>query len=304
MKSIIVEKEKNSNIKLSSYIFERFPNLSKNVLFKAIRNKDIKINDKRISKDEIVKNNDKIDIYIIDNLLYNLPEKITYIYVDDNILIAYKPQGILSNNEESKIQEPTFEDLVKKEFSNAKICHRLDRNTAGMLIFSLNDKAYDEIMESFKNSYIKKEYIAYVSSCNFEKKYYTFENYITKDSKTGYCKIYDNKVKGSTKAIINFSILKKNIKKDYAILNVDIPTGKTHQIRAFFKYFSHPIIGDPKYGDNTINNKFKIYKQMLYAYKYTFSFPEDFLLSYLNNEKLVLPQGLYIKDIGDKDETI
>ena len=80
---------------------------------------------------------------------------------------------------------------------------------------------------------------------------------------------------------------------NYSILKVIIHTGKTHQIRALLSYLSHPIIGDSKYGKNEINKKFKRYKQMLFAIKYTFNFPKSSKLSYLNNISVCLNEDLY-----------
>lgn len=299
MRTIIVENCKKDDLLVTNYILSKFPSLSKNFLFKALRNKDIKVNGKRISSNIVIQNGDNIDIYIDDVYLFNLPKKINYIYKDENIVVAFKPQGILSNHETGICNEPTFEDLVKKDFKEARICHRLDRNTYGLLIFSLNDTAYDAILSGFKENSIDKEYIAYVAFSKFTKSSETLEKYILKDPKTGFSKIYDTNVKGSLNATTIYNVISKNNKLDYAILKVKIPTGRTHQIRAQLKEINHPIIGDSKYGNNTINKKFNIYKQLLCAYKYTFSFKEDSYLSYLNNVIIELEKNIYLKNIGD-----
>lgn len=96
MKSIIVENCKSKNTNIVNYILSIFPSLSKNIIFKALRNKDIRVNNKKISSNIVIQNGDNIDIYIDDVYIYNLPKKINYIYIDDNIVIAFKPQGILS----------------------------------------------------------------------------------------------------------------------------------------------------------------------------------------------------------------
>ena len=292
----------NKKCYLSNYILNIYPNLSRNLLFKAIRNKDIRVNDKKISSDLVIKNGDIINIYISDNFLFGIPNKLNYIYVDDNILAVYKPQGILSNEEflddgNLNNQEPTLEDLVKKDYANAKICHRLDRNTAGIVIFSLNDTTYYEILLGFKKGAINKNYIAYVYNCDFKKSEETLEKYIKEDSKTGYSKIYDTPVKNSQKIITKYNVIYKDKIKNYAILNILIHTGRTHQIRAQLKDILHPIIGDPKYGKNEINKEFKVYKQLLFAYKYTFNFDCNSPLSYLNNISINLDEKYYINKI-------
>lgn len=298
MKSFIVN-ELKEEILLSKYLLEKYPNLSKNVFFKALRNKDIKVNDKRISKDIQIKNLDKLDIYISDELLFNLPKKIDVIYEDNNILVVFKPQGMLSNNEEKENRknnvEPTLEDLVKKYFSNAVICHRLDRNTAGLVIFAKNLSLYSIMQAAFKNKIIEKNYIALVYGIP-KIKHDTLNQYIMLDKKNGYAKVYNEHLPGCKNVVTEYSVINENKKLNISTLHLKIHTGKTHQIRAQLKSIGLPIIGDSKYGKNEINKQFKRYKQMLIAYKYSFNFEKPSLLHYLNNITISLPNE-YINNV-------
>lgn len=158
------------------------------------------------------------------------------------------------------------------------------------------------MLDGFKIGNINKEYIAYVSNYKFDKNHEILEKYILKDNKTGFVKVYDKKIKNSQKIITEYNVIQINKALNYAILKVKIPTGKTHQIRAQLKEISHPIIGDSKYGSNTVNKKFNIYKQLLCAYKYTFSFKENTYFYYLNSKKIELDKSLYTKNIGDVNE--
>ena len=285
----------SNNEKLVYYIKNAFPNLSTATLYKAIRNKDIKVNGKRITDiNYILSENDILQIYIDDYLLYGFPKECYIAYEDDNILVAYKPQGVLSNNEDSNIDEPTFENYIKlKKGENIRICHRLDRNTAGLLIFTKNTQAYNQMLDAFKNGYITKEYIAYVSGTNFEYKNKRYEKYILKDKNTGYSKIYDNYTSGAQKIVTDIFVENTFKKEDYSILRVLIHTGKTHQIRAQLASISHPIIGDSKYGKNDVNRKFKKYKQLLFAVRYSFNFPNNSILYYLNTTDIKLEDKFY-----------
>lgn len=304
MRTIYVENLKN-NKSVISYIKFIFPSVKNSSIFKALRNKDIRLNDKKINKDTTINLNDKIDIYISDTYLFDLPKKLDIVYEDDNILIINKPQGIISNIEEfcendiKKIGglEPTLENMVQDINSNYKICHRLDRNTSGLVIFAKNDTSYSEMLKAFKDGYIIKEYIAYVANSKFLKSHDILEKYIVKQ-KDGFSKIYDKKVKNSQKIITEYTVLSTNKIKDYAILKVIIHTGKMHQIRAQLSQISHPIIGDSKYGKNEINKKFKIYKQLLFAVKYSFKFESTSPLYYLNNIDVLLDESCYKKRIG------
>lgn len=300
MRTIIV-KNINKKTYLSNYIFKTFPNLSKGNFFKSLRNKDIKINEKRVNKDIILNDKDEIKLYISDNILFNLPQKLDYIYDDQNIAIIFKPQGILSNDKTKNSDEPTLESLVKKENPNYIICHRLDRNTAGLVIFAKNDIAYASILSGFKNNSIIKEYIAYVSGSNFKNKEETLNQYISLNKKDGISKIYEkNNEKNSLKSITtSYEVIYTNTKRDYSILKVFIHNGKTHQIRAVLSNIFHPIIGDSKYGKNEINKKFNKYRQLLFAVKYKFNFDSSSKLSYLNNKDIILDKSYYSNYIGD-----
>jgi len=292
---------KVSNLKnnktIVSYIMEYFPNLSYSMLRKSLRNKDIKLNGQRISTDSPIKSGDIVEIYINDSILFGLPKELTTIYEDENIIIAFKPQGLLSNSIESSNTEVTFEDFVKEEKGDVKICHRLDRNTSGLLIFAKNDSSYKEILQAFKNGTITKEYIAYVDGTSFQKEHEILKNYIIKNSATGFSKVVTTPVTNSQEIITEIKVLDKNTDKNFSMLSVKIHTGKTHQIRAQLSAISHPIIGDPKYGKNEINKKFKIYKQLLFAVKYSFNFESDSSLAYLNKDSYFLNDDLYINKL-------
>lgn len=287
MKKINVRLEdKNKKVCVSKYIQSIFKSVPYSAICKALRNKDIRVNNIKISDDILVSNNDVLDIYITDNILFNLPKEIKYYYTDDNVIIAFKPQGILSNNEDPNYSsiEPTFEELVIKDLEDneIKICHRLDRNTAGLVIFTKNDNAYIEMLNGFKDGKIHKEYIAYVANSNFSKPHNILEAYLTKDAKTGFSKISQTNTRNSEKITTEYTVLETNRKLDYAKLKIVLHTGKTHQIRAHLASVNHPVIGDSKYGKNDINKKFKKNRQMLFAYKYTFTFTNESILNYLN----------------------
>jgi 23S rRNA pseudouridine955/2504/2580 synthase len=283
MKKIIV-KDITKKTYLVNYISNNFKSLPYSFLVKSIRNKDIKINGKRVNKDIEIFSGDILEIYIDDKILYNIPNKIQYYYTDDNIIIAYKPKNILSNKIKNE-SDITFEDLVKKDLNdnNIEICHRLDMNTDGLMIFSKNNESHNEILNAFKNNMIIKDYIAYVHNSNFEKSSDTLNDYLYKDSKTSKVIISDKQIKYSTKITTKYEVIEVFKDKNYAKLKVTLCTGKTHQIRAHLSYIDHPILGDSKYGINEINRKFKLKYQLLTAYKYSFNFDNNSKLKYLNN---------------------
>lgn len=280
MEKIIVNK-KNNGLKISQVISNNYPNISKNSIYKLFRLKDIKVNGLRQKEDVIVSKNDVIEIYCNDNILLGLPSHIDYYYEDDNILVAYKQKGIECHNPNSN---STFEYAVKldKKDDNLKVCHRLDTNTEGLVIFSKNDIANEEILNGFKNNNIHKNYLTFVYG-KTPKKHDVLAGYIIKNKEDGYSKVIDKNTPNSSKVITEYTMLEYISTLNVSILNIALHTGKTHQIRAHMKYLNTPVIGDPKYSTNEINKRFGYKSQILYAYKYTFNFDKNSLLSYLND---------------------
>ena len=144
MKNLIVSK-KYDNKKLSKLLLETYPGLKFSTFSKALKKKDILINEKRISKDCTIYENDLIKIYIIDDLLYptyNIP----IVYEDENIVVFSKPKDLEVTGAES------LTTYVHKNYNNNFMpCHRLDRNTLGLVLFSKNDVVNNILTEKFKN---------------------------------------------------------------------------------------------------------------------------------------------------------
>lgn len=298
MRTIFVEKKQGAS-NILDYIAKQFPSVPKSLLHKALRNKDIKVNGKRIHTIMPVAYQDKIDIYMTDAILFQLPQSLTICYQDENILVVVKPQGILSNTEEdSFLPEPTLEELVQKQFPNARICHRLDRNTSGLVIFACQNSSYHAILQAFKHRNIEKEYVAYVADPYFEKKHAILNSYLLKDPKTGYVTVTSDPVLHAKPICTEYDVIQTYPNLGYALLKIKIHTGKTHQIRAQCKAIGHPIIGDSKYGNNQINKQFKKYKQLLFAITYRFHFEEDSPLYYLNDKTIALPDMIYQINLG------
>ena len=286
MKELIVTKKYN-NKKLDKFLKDNLQNLSNNLFYKTLRKKDIKINGKRVSENVTVFENDKIQVYISDTLLEG-SVNLDIIYEDKNILLINKPINIEVTGQNS------LTDVVHRLYKLQEFlpmpCHRLDRNTSGLILFAKNQTALDILLDKFKHHEIEKHYLALVYGVP-KKKSERLISYLFKDSSKSLVYISDVPKKGYLKIITSYSLIESI--NNTSLLDVEIETGRTHQIRAHLSYIGLPIIGDGKYGINEINKKFKAKTQKLVSYKLKFSFSKDSgILNYLNGKSFEIDAKL------------
>ena len=155
MKEIIVSKKYHEK-KLNKVILEELSNINYPMFCKLLRKKDIKVNGKRINKDILVYENDKIDIYLPKEL-EDVKIELDIVYEDENILVINKPANIEVTGTNS------LTELINKQYTNCEFkpqpCHRIDRNTTGLVMFAKNDEALEILLEKFKEHEIEKHYL-------------------------------------------------------------------------------------------------------------------------------------------------
>ena len=282
MRTLIVDNKFN-NKKLDMFLLKNFDGLSLNTFHKALRKKDILVNGIRVKDNIFLNAGDNVNIYITDNYLFK-QINLNIVYEDENILIVNKPSGVevVSNNH----GETTLTSLLQEKIgSNIMPCHRLDRNTKGLVLFAKNEVSLNILLSKFKTHEIEKYYKCTVIGIP-KKIQDTLNAYLFKDSKKSLVYIYDEPRKGATKIITSYKVLEKNKDNNTSILEITLHTGKTHQIRAHLAHIGHPILGDGKYGKNDINKKFGKTIQDLCAYKLKFNFNTNSgILNYLNNRE-------------------
>jgi len=301
--------ENSANQRIDKVVKRVLNNAPLSFIYKMFRNKDIKVNSKKVDISYITKLNDDVFIYIKPDLLEQFkqnevikPVKVNMdiIYEDDNILIVNKPKGLLVHGDENEkritLQNIFLNYLIaKKEYDPNNVtnfvpgpCHRLDRNTSGICIFGKNLEALQQLLMLFsKKEQIEKTYLALVSGN--PKKQGKIDFPLIKDSTKGQVKIgfVEN---GAKSALTEYTLEKKY--GSYSLLRAKLITGRTHQLRVHFQAIRCPIVGDSKYGDFRINEKFEkafnLKSQFLHAS--TFSFKNiDGKLAYLSNKTFVAP---------------
>lgn len=297
--------EKYDNKKLDRFLTEHFKKLPRSAVFKALRNKDIRINGVKINENIILKAGDVLNVYIKDNILYGLSSgsspSFEIVYEDANLLLVNKPQGIPVHSDKDP-KEPTLIDMVKNfleqknEYDSNKpdsfapaLCHRLDRNTGGIVIIAKTAEALKIMLDKIKKREVKKYYKCLVIGCP-QPMEAELKHYLIKDSGKSLVHISDVRKPGAVEIITRYRVLEAG--EEMSLLEVELVTGKTHQIRAHMAYIGHPIVGDGKYGVNQFNRKVGAKYQALWAYKVVFDFKDGGILNYLKGK------GFQVKDLS------
>ena len=218
MKKFIVEKNFNEK-QLNTFLFDKLPTLSSNLFYKTLRKKDIKINGIRVSKNVTLNTDDEVLVYIADDLL-NFSSNV--FFEDDNIIIFDKPYNLEVTGQNS------LTTLVHNQYKNLPFkpmpCHRIDRNTTGLVLFAKNQDSLSILLEKFKNHEINKHYFALVYGIPKEKSK-KMEAYLFKDTKKSYVYISDYFKKGYQKIVTSYKIL-ETYSNNTCLLDIQIETRK------------------------------------------------------------------------------
>lgn len=305
MKSFVVDERMQGRklVRAVSMAFEKAPVAA---VQRALRQRDIRVNGARVSSDRTVEEGDRIDVYVADEILEGKaalsdavqapepkrPAPYRVVYRDSRLLLVEKRQGLAVHPGEG-IPGGTLIDLVRKDFKNPGIslCHRLDLNTGGLVLLACDAAALSEALEAMEGKRVVKHYRALVKGvvdpslgqtvvCEDGVKRVELHAFLEKPSGRG---VYVHDVPGEDDRdiVTRFRTLRlfKGTESDggeWSEIEVELVTGRTHQIRAHFAHLGHPLLGDGKYGRNSYNKLFKaksgkLVRQQLWATSLAFS---------------------------------
>lgn len=271
----------NNNIELLDYLKNELK-FSKTKIKRLLINKQIFINNIvcdcvkfELKKNDVLKiitDLDDSNIQVDNNELFN---KIKIIYQDEYLMILDKPSGLLVHYDKYN-NDKTLEEWIKQKYQinieRSGIVHRLDKDTSGLMIIAKTIECFNELKKQFQEQKVIRKYQAIVLN-NFNPNDYIMINKAIGHTNNKHLKMTTSNPKNPKEAITILKALKQ-IGRNYFLVECELKTGRTHQIRVHMNYINHPILNDPLYGVSLKND---YYNQYLYASYLSFIHPITFL---------------------------
>lgn len=254
----------------------------------AMKKRDVRVDGVRISGDVRVHAGQEIRVFWPKAVVSGKQQEKTLpvpeiVFEDEHILLMNKPQGLQSQNEDNPLAGDSALTRVlaylKSKGENTDcvhLCHRLDVQTGGLLLFVKNDEAFESAVQAFSERSFQKFYTCRVKGCP-AKREAVMHAYLRKDAQISRVSVTDYPARGAMEIVTGYRVLQGG---EHALLEVELITGRTHQIRAHLAHIGHPILGDDKYGDRQLNRSLGVKRQQLWATRLVFH--ADGALAYLN----------------------
>lgn len=322
---ILIVKKNDAGQRLDKFITKAVHGLPASLMYKYIRTKKIKVNRKRCEQKYILQEGDEIQLFIRgeffdspekDNgALSRITPKLDIVYEDDNIILCNKRPGVLVHEDDSAgdntlimhikaylYQKGEYDPEDEQSFAPA-LCNRIDRNTGGIVIAAKTAEALRVMNEKIKNEEIRKFYLCAVHG-KMPKRADTLTGYLKKNSATNLVAISDKEKDGYKNIITKYKVVAEN--RDSSLVEVELVTGRTHQIRAHMAHIGHSLLGDGKYGVNRDDRAYGYKYQALYSYRLIFNFKNESALDYLRGKQVSLDPGdiWFIKDYTSAEEKV
>ncbi len=280
---------------LLTCIPQMLPGIKPGDLKKILRKGDVKVNGARVKKDAEVSEGDVVEVYLPQNVA-PYPQ-LDIVYEDANLLVVNKQPGI-SVVEDREDGKPTLLSLAVKYMMESNLyfketgdvpfaCHRLDHNTGGLTMFSKNAEYFDLITQALSQRRIAKFYRTIVVG-RPPKDADELHGYLEKDSGAARVRVINRKTRSALPIVTRYKVLKSN--GDLSVLEVELVTGRTHQIRAHMASIGTPVLGDDKYGDRRVNKRYGVKYQALWATRLQFYTGPNNLLSYMDGKVIETDQ--------------
>ena len=306
MRELTIQKN-DADQRLDRFLGKAVPLLPASLAQKYIRLKRIKVNGARAERDCRLREGDRLQLYLNDEFFEAPSEENIYLtianpklhilYEDENILLLDKPAGLVVHADENEkvntlvnhmlaylYQKREWKPREENAFTPA-LCNRIDRNTGGIVIAAKNAEALRVLNEKIRERELSKFYLC-ICLGRVEPPKGRIECFLRKDSKTNTVRVYHHPVPDGRSAVTLYETLETRDR--LSLVEVELLTGRTHQIRASFADMGYPLLGDGKYGVGSVNRRYGETQQALYSYRLRFDFPTDAgILNYLRGREFI-----------------
>lgn len=276
--------------RVDKFITKAVPKLPKSLMYKYIRTKRIKLNGSRCEISTKLFEGDLLELYVNDEFFSEDSERdfmlvsgsVDIVYEDENILIADKPCGLVVHEDDAGTVDTLINRIKKYLFDKGEyipeseasfapsLCNRLDRNTSGLVMCAKNAESLRILNQAVKERRVKKKYLCAVIGEPIPHEA-TLKAYLIKNEADNTVRIYDGDCPTGAKQIITaYRVI--SVSGGLSLCEIDLITGRTHQIRAHMAHIGYPVLGDGKYGVNAINRKYSVKTQALQSHSLRFDF--------------------------------
>ena len=305
MKSFTAGPNENG-VRLSRFVEGVTHQMPRSLMYKAFRNKRIKVNGKRAEPDTRLAEGDVIELYINDEFFpagAGLPRPkpprrqppVTVIYEDENFAVLYKPAHLLCHSDRTGdanlvdafaayLQaKGEYDPHAEQRFAPA-LCNRLDRGTEGLVLAAKTYAALRDLNGIIRDDLMKKEYLTITVGAPPAGRHIAW---LQHNEKTNKVRIHARAGDGYKQIITDVTVIRQA--GPFALCRIGLVTGRTHQIRAHLAYLGHPVLGDSKYGNRKMNERTGLKTQALCAQRLTFGhIPPENSLHYLSGRVIKL----------------
>ncbi|MBQ4136470.1 MAG: RluA family pseudouridine synthase [Clostridia bacterium] len=279
--------------RLDKFVIKSLKAFPHSLLYKSIRTKKIKVNRKRTEPGYILCEGDTVEMFISEeffeadaseNAFMKLKPSLDIVYEDENILLVNKQPGLIVHSDENEevntlighikaylYRKGEYKPENEQSFAPS-LCNRIDRNTGGLVLAAKTAAALRFFNEKIKQRELDKYYLCAVHG-RMPKREDTLCGYLKKDGDRNIVDISTKRTTGYSEIITKYKVLEE--KGDLSLLEIELVTGKTHQIRAHLSSIGHPLLGDGKYGINRDDRKAGYAFQALHAYRLVFSYAKS-----------------------------